>query len=161
MRGPAPQAFSLTRRQNAAQVVEISRLAVGDFAEKSITNHTQDHHFVRAITTILQNDAVLASGFGGIDEIPALLQCCTGGDLDGSMFAILHGADCHGNVPVPRGGDVDDVEIELGQVLEIPFAVAEADGLCLACVRDRLLRSRHFLRYQVADRLDLYSFNCK
>ena len=104
---------------------------------------------------------MLASGFGGIDEIPALLQCCTGGDLDGSMFAILHGADCHGNVPVPRGGDVDDVEFELSQVLEIPFAFAEAPGLRLTCVRDRFLRSRHLLCQQIADRLDLYVFNCE
>ena len=66
---------------------------------------------------------------------------------------------CHGNVPVPWGRDVDDVELELGQVLEIPFALAEPCGLRLACVCDCLLRSRHFLRHQVADRLDLYIFN--
>jgi len=99
---------------------------------------------------------VLASGFGSIDQVPALLQCRTGGHFDGSMLAILHGAERHGNVPIPRGGNVDDVEFELGQVLEIPFALAEAGGLCLACVREAFLRSRHFFGHQVADRLDLY-----
>ena len=77
------------------------------------------------------------------------------------MLAILHGAERHRNVPVPWGGYVDDVEFEFGQILEIPFALAEPGGLCLACVCDRLLRSRHFLRHQIADRLDLYLFNCQ
>ena len=34
-------------------------------------------------------------------------------------------------------------------------------GLRLACARDRLLRSRHFFRNQVADRLDLHIFDCE
>ena len=44
-------------------------------------------------------------------------------------------------------GVVDDVEFELGQILEIPFALAEAFLLSLACVCNRLLRSRYFFRH--------------
>src|ERR1700686_4591558 len=102
---------------------------------------------------------MLASSLGNIDEVPTLLQCCTGRHFDRSMLAILHGAERHWNVPVPWGRDVDDVELELGQILEIPFALAETCGLCLACVCDRLLCFRHFLRHQIADRFDLYLFN--
>ena len=77
------------------------------------------------------------------------------------MLAILHGADGHGNVPVPWGRDVNDVEVELAQILEIPFTLAEPCGLGLACGCDCLLRTRHFFRYQIADCLDLYIFNCE
>ena len=139
--------------------MEISRLSVRDFTEESVTHHAQDHHLAGAITAIFQKDAVLASGFGGIDQVPALFECRTGGHFDGSVLAILHGAEGHGDVPVPRGGYVDHIEFELGQVLEIPFALAEAGGLCLACVRDRFLSARDFFRHKIADCLDLNLFN--
>src|SRR6266550_3101645 len=102
---------------------------------------------------------MFASRFGGIDEVPALLQSCTGRHFDGSMLAVLHNVERHWNVPVPRGGYVDDVEFELGQILEIPFALTEPCWLRLVCVCDRLLRSRHFFRHQIADRFDFYLFN--
>src|SRR3984893_14485825 len=132
-----------------------------DFAKESATYHAQDHHLGRTIAAVLQNDAMLASGFRSLDEVPALLQSCTGRHFDGSMLAILHDAERHRNVPVPRGGYVDDVELELGQILEIPFALAEPCGFWLAWVCDRLLRSRHFFRHQIADRLHLHIFNCE
>ena len=75
MREPAPQAFPFIRGQNAAQVVEISRFSMCNFAEDSIPHHAEDHHLSRAITAVLENDAMLASGLGSIDEVPALLQC--------------------------------------------------------------------------------------
>src|ERR1035438_9581988 len=109
---------------------------MSNFAEDSIPYHAEDHHLGRAITAVLENDAMLASNLGSIDEVPALLQCCTGGHFDGSMLAILHGAERHRNVPVPWGGYVDEFEFEFGQILEIPFALAEPCGLCLACVCD-------------------------
>src|SRR5438552_10738453 len=145
MREPAPQAFPFTRSQNTAQVVEISPLSMRDFAEESITHHAQDHHLSRAITAVLQDDAMLASSLRRIDEVPALLQCCTGRHFNGSMFAILHNAERHRNVPVPWGRYIDDVKVGLGQVLEIPFVLAEPCGLRLACVCAPLLRARHFL----------------
>src|SRR2546427_13265361 len=85
MRNPAPPAFPFTRGQNAAQVVEISRLSMRDFAEKSVPRHVQHHHLGRAITAVFQNDAMLASSLGSTDKVPALLQCCTGWHFDGSM----------------------------------------------------------------------------
>src|SRR6266545_1766334 len=112
MRKPAPQAFPFNRGQNAAQVVEIGRLSMRDFTKESVTHHAQDHHLGGGITAVLQNDAVLASSLGSIDEVPALLQCCAGRHFDGSMLAILHGAERHRNVPVPWRRYVDDVEFE-------------------------------------------------
>ena len=47
VRKSAPQAFPFTRSQNAAQVVEICRLAMRDFAEHSVPHHAQDHHLGR------------------------------------------------------------------------------------------------------------------
>src|SRR5690242_10755890 len=64
-------------------------------------------------------------------------------------------------MPVPRGCCIDDVEFELGQILEVALALAEACWLWLARFCDRLLRSRNFFRHQIADRFDFYLFNCE
>ena len=159
MRKAAPQPFAFIRRQNAAQVVEIGRFPMRDFSEESVPHHAQHHHLVSAITAVLQNDAMLASGLRGVDDVPAFLQCRTDRHLDCSMLAILHGAERHRNMPVPWSRYIHDVEFESGQILEIEFTLAESGGLGLACVRDRLLRSRHFLRHQITDRFDVYLFN--
>src|SRR4051812_27414774 len=88
MRNPAPQALSFIRSQNAAQIVQICRLSVSDFAENSVTHHVQDHHLGRTITAVFQDDTMPASGFGSIDQFPTFLQCCTGGHFDGRVLAI-------------------------------------------------------------------------
>jgi hypothetical protein len=74
------------------------------------------------------------------------------------MLPILHDVNCHRYVPVPRRRDVNDFEIELGQLLEIPIALTEALRLRLARIGDSLLGMRYFFRYQVANCFDLDIF---
>src|SRR5580658_10257932 len=83
----APLAFAFTRGQNSAQVVQVSRLAMRDFAEKTIPHHAEDHHLVRAVTAVLEDNAMLARSLGSIDDFPALLQRRAGGYFDGGMLA--------------------------------------------------------------------------
>jgi hypothetical protein len=127
-----------------------------DGAEHSIADHVEDHHFGFAIAAVLQDEAVLASGFGSIHNVPAFLQRGAGRHFDGSMLAILHGVQRHGHMPIPWGCYVHHVEIELIQVLEIRIALAEAGRLWLSRIADGLLRLRDFFWNQVADCLDLH-----
>src|SRR4051794_36520260 len=96
-----------------------------------------------------------------MDNFPALLKSGAGRHFDSRMLPILHDVNCHGYVPVPRRRDVNDVEIELGKVLEIPIALTEALRLRVARIGDSLLGMRYFLRYQVANCFHLDIFYCK
>src|SRR3954462_14980562 len=87
VRESSPQPFSLARCKNAAQIVEISRFSMSNLAEESIAQHLQNHHLGGPLAAVLKNDAVPASGFGGIHQVPALLQCRRRWHLDGRMLA--------------------------------------------------------------------------
>src|SRR5437879_6088505 len=78
VRYPPPQAFALTRSHNAAQIVEISRLAVCNLSEKSIVYHPQHRQLSRSVAATLENHAVLARGRGTIPHRPASLRCRAG-----------------------------------------------------------------------------------
>src|SRR5882724_11305509 len=144
MRKPPPQAFAFVLCQNGAQVVEISCLSMSNFPEDTIPHHAQHHHLGVTVTAVLQDDAMLASSLGSVDNVPTLLQGRAGRHFDGRMLTIFHRGQRHRNVPVPWRRDVDDIKVELSQILEVQFTLAEATRLSLACIRDSLLRLRHF-----------------
>src|SRR5262245_44466594 len=102
---------------------------------------------------------MLACGLGGIDDFPAFVESGAGRNLDSGVLAVLHGTYGHGDVPIPGCSDVNDVEVELSQVFEVPLAFAETRGLWLAGVGHGFLSMRYFLRHQIADGLDLDVLN--
>ena len=78
------------------------------------------------------------------------------GDLRGGVLAGLHGGDADGDVPFPRGGREDQVEVFLlAKTLEVGIAARIARRLGVAGLGDPALNSGHFLRDDVADGGDL------
>src|SRR5204863_9179634 len=142
-------------------IVKISAFGVRKLAEHSVLHHSQHHHFGCAITAVLENKAVLACDFGGIHRFPTLFDGGERRNFDGCMLAIFHRAHRHWGVPVPGSSDVNDVEIELGKIFEVPLALAETRRLRLARISYGFLRVSHFFRHKVADRFDLYVFYCE
>src|SRR5271169_5617255 len=119
--------------------MEIRSFTMRDLAEDAFAHHAQHHHLDIPVATILQNDAMLSRGLGSINDIPALLQSRAGWHFNGSMFAVFHGIERHRNVPVPGRRYVDDIQIELSQIPEIRFTLAESPGLGLSRIRNQLL----------------------
>ena len=93
---------------------------------------------------------------------PSILQVVQAGTSTAACFPFVIARERHRNVPVPGSSNVNNVEVELVKILEIPLSLAEPCWFRLTGVRARhLLRVHHFFRHQIADRLDLHTFDCE
>ena len=151
-----PQALALVLEQQRAQVVDVGALGVRQLAEDACPHHVEHEHLAPAVAAVLEDRAVPARRFGGVDELPALLDRLHPGHLAAHVRAALHRGDRHGQVPVPGRRDVDQVEVaSLAEVLEVVVAVGVAVRLLLAGLDNGGLRLRHLLGHDVADGLQL------
>ena len=78
------------------------------------------------------------------------------GNFDASVLSGVHGSESHGSVPVPRSGDVDEVEIiTLAEIFEVVVALCVNFGALLARFFDKVLSMDRFFFYEVTDGVDL------
>ena len=55
------------------------------------------------------------SDFGCIYQLPALSKVCSSRNFDGCVFSVFHCENCHFHVVLPRGNDINKIDV-------IPFA---------------------------------------
>jgi hypothetical protein len=97
---------------------------------------------------------------GGFDELPAFIERDSSWDLGGRVFSGLHGRDADWDMPFPRCGGEDEVEVAtLAQPQKIPIAAKIAFGLRLARLNHPLLDAADFFFDEVADSLDFNSLD--
>ena len=92
-------------------VVGVRGLDVDDLAEQALADHVEQGQVVLAEAPVLEHHAGDARGLVGVDEPPALLEGHGRRHLDRGVLLVLHRADGHGRVPVPRGGDDDGIDV--------------------------------------------------
>src|SRR5580658_7564137 len=90
VKGAAPQAFALVRKQLVAKIVDVRAFAVEQIAEKPFMNHAQNERFVIAIAAVLKHDAVPPGLLGRVDELPAIFDGRGGWNLYRGMFPVRH-----------------------------------------------------------------------
>ena len=85
-----------------AQIVDVSTLAVHEFAEETETAHVEREKLGLAVAAVLELHAVHACLLGGLDEFPALVEGERAGDLDESVLPRAHRIERHRDVQLPR-----------------------------------------------------------
>ncbi len=121
------------REQQRAQVVQVPAVAVGDLAEDALVRHLQQRELVAAVAAVLREPQVLACRLRGVDQAPELGQLGRDRQLDHRVGPGLHGGLALGVVELPRGGDVDEVELgPVHHLRERPLAPAELGGARVA-----------------------------
>ena len=91
--------------------VDVGTLCADDFAEESLLSHVQGAHLVIVIAAVLQEHAMQAVLLAQVDEFPALLQVHGAWHFDGCMLAVFQGTFGNGEMMVPVGGNVYQVDV--------------------------------------------------
>ncbi len=135
-----PKAFAAVGEFDGAEVVEVAAFGGGQVAEQTLAGHVQHHQLNTVVAAVFEHDAVLAGRFGGFHQLPAFLHSDGGGHLSEGVFTVLHRLDAHRDVPFPRRGDVDGVEVRLrAEAFEVEFTLGVASGARLAGLFDGVL----------------------
>ena len=108
---PVAAGIEETRAGFAALVMDVGAFAVLQVAEEALALQVQDEEFLFAVAAVLEDRAMALVFFGGVDDIPALVDRQAAVHFDEGVLAELHRPDGHRLVPFPRGGDIHDVEV--------------------------------------------------
>ena len=94
-----------------AHIMKITALDMNGLAEQPFLFHVQHRQRIIVEIAVFQNHAVLPRLLGGIDQLPALrdISCC--GNLDGDMFAVLHGMNRNRGVQACPRRDIDKINV--------------------------------------------------
>ena len=130
-----------------------------NFPEESIPFHIQGHQFKKVITAVLQHHTMLFGPLRSFHQLPTFLQSFCGGYFHGGMFSRFHGINCHRRMPIPRRGDINEIQIASVHHL---FPGIDRTGITFRFVSGIFQLGFHFIhpfRNEVTNRLDLNPFD--
>ena len=91
--------------------MNIGAFGVEYLAEQPVLSHVERRQLEEVVDTVLEHHAVALCLLGSVDQLPALVERHGGWDFDGDMLAVLHGINRHRDVQLPRGADVNQVDV--------------------------------------------------
>ncbi len=154
--GSPPETLAFVGELNPAKVVEIAGLGVKDFTEDAAADEVKGHELDPVVAAVLHHLAVLARFLGRLDQGPAIVQGHGRRDLGRGVLAVLHGREADRDVPFPRRGGEDQVEVfGFAHPLEVPLPFRVGRGKGLARGDDPLLGPFDLGRDDVAEGFDL------
>ena len=137
------------------QIVNIGALDVENVAEQPLFGHVERREFEEVVDAVFEHHTMPLGLFGGVHQLPALVERRGGGNLHGDVLALFHGIDGHRNVLLPRSDDVNKVDIvALAKLFPALLAAIERRPGKPAAHEDRL-RAVHALGIKVAEGFDL------
>ena len=139
------------------EVVDVGTFATEHFAKDTVLRHIQGVELIPVVAAVLENHAVLASLLTEFDELPALCQVHGRGHLDGGVLAVLQRALSHGEVVVPVGGDIDEVDVGALAELLIALLAAIDGGRGKTCIAEILLAAFSTCLHIVAEGNNLHT----
>ena len=96
------------------------------FAEDPLPDQIERHQLEAVVAAILHHDAVPARLLRRLHDRPAVVQRHRGRDLGGRVLAVPHGREHDRDVPFPRRGREDQIQILLGAH---PLEVSRSAGV--------------------------------
>ena len=137
------------------EVVNIGAFGVEYLAEQPVLSHVERRQLEEVIDTVLEHHAVALCLLGSVDQLPALVERHGGWDFDGDMLAVLHGINRHRDVQLPRGADVNQVDVIAPAKFLPPLLPAVRGSSREVMSGEDLLRLVDTLGVEVAERHDL------
>ena len=111
------------------EVVDIGAFCADHFAEHAGLRHFEGVEFVVVVAAVFENHAVLAGLFREVNQIPALFEVHGRGHFDGRVLAVFEGALGNGEVVVPVGSHVNEVDVgALAKFFVAVFAEIDVSG---------------------------------
>ena len=93
------------------QVMDISSFHMQNLPEKSLSGHFQGHNFKEIVAAVFQLHAMLLGSLRSFDQLPALIEGAGSRHFYCCMLARFHSKNCHWDVPFPRRGNVNQIQI--------------------------------------------------
>ena len=121
------------------EVVDVGALGAYDFAENAVLGHVERVHLEPVVAAVFENHAVLAGFLAQVDEFPALLEVHGRRHLDGRVLAVFKGTLGHGEMVVPVGGHVNEVDVVALAELFVSLGAGVDVGGRKACLAQELL----------------------
>ena len=139
------------------EVVDVGTFTTEHLTEDAVLRHVQGVELVPVIAAVLKNHAVLAGLLAEFNELPALCQVHGRGHLDGGVLAIFQRALGHGEVVIPVGGDIDDVNVLALAEFLITLLTAVDGGRGQTCIAEVLLATLSACLHIVAEGNNLHT----
>ena len=139
--------------------MNIGAFGVEYLAEQPVLSHVERRQLEEVVDTVLEHHAVALCLLGSVDQLPALVERHGGWDFDGDMLAVLHGINRHRDVQLPRGADVNQVDVIAQAKFLPPLLPAVRGGGREVMSGEDLLRLVDTLGVEVAERHDLDPVN--
>ena len=95
----------------APEVVYVRALGMDEVAELAEPAEVQGEHLVLAVAAVLELHAVALEPFGGLDELPAVVDGERRGHLRRDVLSGAHRVERDGHVQLPRGRVVDEIDV--------------------------------------------------
>ena len=92
-------------------------------------NHVEDQQFFVAVVAIFHDHAMPPRLLGCVHQRLAFFQSVHCRNFHAAMLSCVHGCQGHRRVPIPRRGDVDEVQIvAFAQIFEVMLSVVVSSG---------------------------------
>ena len=94
--------------------MDVGTFAVDEFAEHAFLGHVKGGQLEEVVAAVLEHHAVALGLFSHIDELPAFFDGGGSRHFNGHMLSLSHGFHGHGDMCLPVGADVDEVNVVAG-----------------------------------------------
>ena len=91
--------------------MNVGTLGADNLTKHTVLGHVEGVHFKPVVAAVFEYHAVLAGLFRKVDEVPALFEVHGRGHFDGGVLAILHSELGYGEVVIPVGCYIYDVDV--------------------------------------------------
>src|SRR5438874_3420095 len=151
----APEPLPFGAEFHGPQVMQVPALAVQDLPEHALADHVEHHHLHAPVGAVLHHDAVLAVLLRVLDQVPAVLDRVGRRHLSGGVLAVAHRREANRDVPLPRRGVVDQIQVLLlAHAHEVPRTPGVARRAGISGGGDQVLHARDLFRHNVAHGLE-------
>ena len=139
--------------------MDVGTLGADYLAKDAVLRHVEGTEFKPVVAAVFKNHAVLLLLLGQVDECPALLKVHGRGHFDSRVLAVFEGALGYGEVVIPVGGYIYEVDVGTAAEFLIAFCTRVDVGRGKANLLEVALATFGAGCFVVAEGHDLHTGN--